>query len=432
VGVHRLLPARPASLLLLLALLALACGCGRNGGGDRSDGDPGTAADAPPGEVPAYPGEPSLEPADVARAYVEALDKRDGRRFCGLVAPYIAGRYDLALQDPDSGLGRIDGCPEFVSGFIGYIEDCCPPEFKGASVARIDGVEERGELRMVRARVRLKLVENDVPRTETVDEVVWVARLEGAWRVVKLGEVARAASLQTPRFSDESHPPADDDPEAEPDLAWEQRAFAALVDRAERRATEREASYGSLGDAADCSGGVSVKDAEGDQDWNGGPSASGEVPRVPAADLLGVEVVVKGRDVCVRWKLAGTPTSATSLTYIHRVGQSGSFLQGFDVEIRGDRTARVTSGQDDEGRPFAAPAEVGADDRSVTVVLNAESFRAGQANWTTKMDPPLERFGFSASGTGKAGASNSVRDVLASDPAQTFRYPDGRPCEPQC
>jgi hypothetical protein len=413
--------ARPASMILVVALVALASGCGRNGG-ERD-----TSAEGPAPGLPSYPSDPSLDPADVARAYVEALDKRDGRRFCGLVAPYIAGRYDLAVQDPDSVLREIDGCPEFVSAFIGYIEDCCPPEFKGASVESIEAVEERGDLRMVKAKVQLELVENDVPRTETVDELVWVARFGGAWRVAKLGEVARAASLQMPRFGEEGELPGDVDPAADPDIAMEQRAFAALVEQAEQRSVEREASYRPLADAADCSGGASVKDPAGDQDWNGG--GPGEPPRVSASDLLGVDVAVKGRDVCVRWKLGGTPTSAIGLTYVHRIGPTSGFLESFEVEIRGDRTARVTAGQDDDGHTISVPAEVGADDRSVTVVLDAESFRVAQANWSSKTDPPLERFGFSASSVGKAGASNSVLDNLGSGPGETFRYPDGELCD---
>jgi hypothetical protein len=423
VEVHRILDPRPAVLILVLALPALAAGCGRDGG-DRSGNAGGTAAD----ELPAYPGESSLEPADVARAYVEALDKRDGRRFCGLVAPYIAGRYDLAVRDPDSILREIDGCPEFVSAFIGYIEDCCPPEFKHASVESIEGVEEHGELRKVSARVQLELVENDIPRTETVTEVVWVSRFAGAWRVAKFGDVARAASLSMPRFDSEPHPPADDEPDAEPDVAREERAFAALVERAEQREVDREASYRPLADAADCSGGASVNDPEGDQGWNGGATQTGDPPAVRPGDLLGADVVVKGRAVCVRWRLAGAPAAGTSLSYSHRAGENDRFFQGFKIELRGNRTARVTSGQDDDGRPTAVPAEVGAGDRSVTVVLDPESFQAGQANWYKKTRPPLQDFGFSAGSVAAAGGSKSVLDSLGPPAGDRYRYPDGRAC----
>jgi hypothetical protein len=420
VEVHRLLDARPRTLALLVALLVLASGCGRNEG--ESGADPRQE------ELPSYPGEASLEPAEVARAYVEALDERDGERFCGLVAPYIAGRYDLATRDPDSLLRHMDGCPEVVSKFIGYIEDCCPPEFKGAEVERIDGVEEHGELRMVRARVRLQLIENDVPRTETLDAVVWVADLDGAWRVAKLEEVARTASLHMPRFSDENQVPGDEDSKAEPDVAMEERAYLALVERERRRGAEREASYQPPGELSHCSGAASMADPEGDQYWNGAATKSGDPPRVPGGDLVGVDVAVDGETVCVRWRLAGTPEPPVALRYIHRGPGASGFFQPFTIELREDGTARVTSFEDDDGRPLSVPAEVGAGGSSVSVVLDRDSFRAGQAGWSSRRDPPLEEFGFSVTTIATAGESSSVLDDLGSAPSATFSYPDGGLC----
>jgi hypothetical protein len=420
VEVPRVLRAHAAYLILLAAFLVLVTGCGRN------EGEPG--ADPRQEELPSYPGEASLEPAEVARAYVEALDERDGERFCGLVAPYIAGRYDLATRDPDSLLRDMDGCPEVVSKYIGYIEDCCPPEFQGAEVERIGGVEEHGELRMVRARVRLQLVENDVPRTETLDAVVWVARLDGAWRVAKLEEVARAASLHMPRLPDEGQVPGDEDAQAEPDVAMEERAYLAVVERERRRGAEREASYQPPGELSDCSGGASLADPEGDQYWSGAATKSGGPPRVPGGDLVGVDVAVEGETVCVRWRLAGTPEPPVALKYIHRGPGASGFFQPFTVELREDGTARVTSFEDDDGRLIAVPAEVGGDGSSVSVVLSLEAFRAGQAEWRSRRDPPLQGFGFSTTTIAAAGESSSVLDDLGSAPSATFGYPDGGLC----
>jgi hypothetical protein len=283
---------------------------------------------------------------------------------------------------------------------------------------------------MVRARVRLEVVEQDVPRTEMLDEVVWVARLGGAWRVAKLEAVARAASLRMARFPDESQVAGDEDPSAEPDIAMEERAFAALIGDAEQRGREREASYGSPGEAADCSGGASVQDAGGDQVWNAAATKSGDPPRVPGGDLLGVDVVVEDETVCARWRLAGKPEPPLSLSYTHRVGPAvSSFFQPFRVEIREDRTARVTSGEDDDGRPIAVPAVVGADGTSVSLRLDAASFRAGQVDWQSSKEPPLKEFGFSAGTVAAAGESGSVLDDLGSAPSDTFRYLDGRLCD---
>jgi hypothetical protein len=408
--VHRLPRARPGFLFALMATLALgACG---NGEGSGSGG--------PPGE---YPGDPDLGPKEVASAYVQALDERDGQRFCELVAPYISGRYDLATRDPDGILRDMDGCPDFVSAFIGYVEDCCPPEFKGAKLERIASVEEDGELRGVRARVRVQVVQNSVPGTATVDTVIWVARLAGAWRVAKLEQVASLASLR----SQADGPGADY--AAPPYVAAEQRAFAALVDDSRERREEHEASYQPLGQVADCSGGASLEDPEGDQAWNGGATKSGDPPRVPGGDLVGMDVVVEGETVCARWRLAGTPEPPLALSYHHRTGPTvGRFSQSFSLEIRDDGSVRVTSGEDDDGRPIAVPAEVGSDGSSVSVRLDAESFRAGQESWYSPEEPPLTDFGFSIGTVAQAGESSSVVDTLGTAPSDTFRYPDGGLC----
>jgi hypothetical protein len=378
----------------------------------------GDGPGSPTGE---YPGDPDLGPREVVRAYVRALDERDGQRFCELVAPYISGRYDLVTRDPDGIFRHIEGCPEFVSAYIGYVEDCCVPEFLRAKVERIGAVETHGELRRVRARVRVQLLESAVPRTERVDEVVWLARFDGAWRVAKLDEVADLASIGGPEVS-ASTPP---------DIAREMRSFAARIDAAERTNAEHEASYQALGEAADCSGGASVRDAEGDQIWNGAATKSGDPSRVPGGDLLGVDVGVDGQTVCARWRLAGTPEPPMALSYGHRMGPTAGagFDQFFEIEIREDGNARVASGEDDDGRPIAVPAEVGADGSSVSLRLDAESFGAGQATWQRPTEPPLERFGFSAGTVAKAGKSSSVLDNLGSAPSDTFRYSDGRLCD---
>lgn len=408
-GVRRAFPVRSASLFLVMAMLMLSA-CGNDGGGAGAAGE--------------YPGDPDLGPEAVMRAYVEALDERDGERFCTVVAPYIAGRFDLVTSNPDSLFRNMDGCPDFVSAFIGYVEDCCPPEFKGAKVERIDAVEKHGELRMVRGRVRVQIVQNQVPRTEVVDAVVWLARLAGAWRVAKLEEVASLASIRT-----EADGPSPDFAPP-PDVAAEQREFAALVATGKQQVERHEASYQPVGLVTQCPGGASVDDAEGDQIWNGAATKSGDPPRVPGGDLLGVDVVVKGERVCVRWRLAGAPDPPISLSYHHRTGPTaGTFSQGFDVEIREDGTARVTSGEDDDGRPIAVSADVGADENSVSLVLDAESFRAGQANWASATPPPLKRFGFSAGTVASVDDSGSVLDNLGSQPSDTYRYSDGRLCE---
>jgi hypothetical protein len=142
-----------------------------------------------------------------------------------------------------------------------------------------------------------------------------------------------------------------------------------------------------------------------------------------------MDVVVDGETVCARWRLAGTPEPPLALSYHHRTGPTGGrFSQSFSLEIREDGSARVTSGEDDDGRPIAVPAEVASDGSSVSIRLDADSFRAGQESWYSPEKPPLTDFGFAIGTVAQAGESSSVVDILGTAPSDTFRYPDGGLC----
>ena len=402
----------------LIASAVLVVGCGGEGG-----------SGAP--ELGSYDADPSLRPEEVAREYVEALDERDGERFCALVAPYIAGRYDLIGKDPDLATG-LNGCPEVVSAYIGYVEDCCPDAFKGAAVERVLEVEEHGRLRGVRLSIRLRVDRMRTPqglRTTTLKDVVWLARFDGAWRVAKLSEVARAASLAPVRSSADPVLAGDDDPAAMPDIAAEERVFAAAVERFRGVVSTHESSYSALQPARECKGGASLPDTPGDQFWNGAATQSGEPPDVPGGDLVLANVSIEGDSVCVRWLHAGVPEGPLALSYIHRTGPThGTFFQSFDTHVRADGTARVTSGRDGNGRPIPVPARVGRSDAAVSVLLTPAAFREGQREWRFPKRPPLDRFGFSIGTVASAGGGKSVVDQLGVDPSSTFRYPDGGLC----
>jgi hypothetical protein len=284
-----------------------------------------------------------------------------------------------------------------------------------------------GDLRAVDLTIRVEVVEDGATRVERLSDRVWLARLDGAWRVAKLSAVAHAASLSMPRFDDEQvSGDAEDDLAEAPDVAEEQRLFAVAVEAFHRRGEERKASYGSVGAAADCSGGLSVPDDKADQDWNGGGLPE-DPPQIPGGDIRKVSVVVRGKQVCVRWDLAGAPKAPLVLKYGHRKGPTAG--QFFDVELRQDGSARVTSGEDDEGRPIPVPAQVGTDDTAVTLLLDPRSFRAGQGESAKPKAPPLARFGISAGTVAIAGDRRSVLDQLGPESSATFRYPDGGICE---
>jgi hypothetical protein len=375
-------------------------------------------------------------PGEVVRAYVRALDERDGKRFCDLVAPYISGRYDLLLQDPDTGLPGIEDCVDLVSKLTGYVEDCgTPHEFKGSKLVAIDHVENRGELRLVQARVRLELEETCKSKyrlvTKTLHEKVWLAHIDGAWRVAKLGELAQTASLQIARLPEEAPVAGDERPDAPPDVAAEKRAYEAAADAFEQRMAKREASFQPVEDVHDCPGGMSVEDARHDQVSDDDRSA--EAPDVPGRDLAGMDVMVDGRVVCVRWRLAGEVEAPLELTYSHG-GGSSDFAAGFQVELREDGTARVTSGYDEHRHLITVPAPVGANENSVSLVLDPDSFEVARPYGRPHEAVELDSFTVMGSAEAPLTRTGNSRDPLGPDPHRpvAYRYPDGAACDSSC
>ena len=143
-------------LRLVVGLAGVAAGliggCGTDGGSGEEERAAAHESNAI-GAIGRYPADRSLSPVGVVRAYVEAINERDGRRLCGLVAPYISGRFDLATREPDRSLRG--GCPRFVSGYIGYTEEAYQPKFKRAEVKGIDESGVQHGLLRVDAKVNV-------------------------------------------------------------------------------------------------------------------------------------------------------------------------------------------------------------------------------------------------------------------------------------
>jgi hypothetical protein len=106
----------------------------------------------------------------------------------------------------------------------------------------------------------------------------------------------------------------------------------------------------------------------------------------------------------------------------------GRFIQIFEVELLPDASARVTSGEDDEGRPISVPATVGLDGSILTLSLDQDSFEAGRPIPATAPDepPPTDSFVFMLSTDAAAGDRRAAHDDLGSP----VGYPGGRRCVP--
>jgi hypothetical protein len=350
-------------LVLTCAAISLAaCGSGTaetTGSGDRWG---------------SYPADSSLGERGVVQAYVEALDTRDGARFCAVVAPWISGRFDIAGTDPDSRfLARRMRCPQLVSAFIGYIEDCCPPKFVGASIKRIEKLRRHGDLVGVPITVRLRLDKDGIATTETLHDVVWVTRDAGAWRVAKLSEVAAAASIGLESERDLTAPP---------DLEAVRRAYADFVAATDQQRRQRQQAYGPIEGTATCRGGVRYRDPANDVVDYLHPAPPTPTPQLPEADIRGLQVQSANGRICVVFELGGEPRGRSTFEFALQSpdfdwGKSG-FAQSFEVELRADGEARVASGLDGERHPILVPGTIGASGNRLMFLIDRASFAAGQ------------------------------------------------------
>ena len=166
-------------------LVLLGTGCG--GGESVHDETTTTSTAAPTGEFGSYPADASLDERDVVEAYVRALDARDRKAFCRIVATWISGRFDIAGTDPDASLSRPSGA-RGRPGLTDFPWENQERDFKGASIADVGDLDERGDdLVGVPVTITLRLEEDERGvYDKRLEDVVWLTKDAGAWRVAKL------------------------------------------------------------------------------------------------------------------------------------------------------------------------------------------------------------------------------------------------------
>ena len=109
------------------------------------------------------------------RAYVHALDDRDGRRVCALLAPG-------ALAEVRLPVARADACAA-LGASIGYRDPRGLPVWQHAEVTRIRSVELQGSQAQVVATTLTTFADRDERSVE--DDVVYLVRSGEAWLVAK-------------------------------------------------------------------------------------------------------------------------------------------------------------------------------------------------------------------------------------------------------
>ena len=410
-----------ATGIAYLALVGAGCG-GANPGADETLGATSTVSVATSG-FGSYPADPSLDEKEVVEAYVDALDARDGQTFCRVVASWISGHFDIAGTDPDASVRRPLRCPELVPALTDFPWENQQRDFKGASVAEFAALDQRGtDLVGVPVTITLRLEESGRGQYEKpLEDVVWVTREAGAWRVAKLSAVAGWASLIATERGD--------DLTAKPDIGAARRSFAAEAVKARQITSTREASYRAVRDTATCPDGRVYADGSGDVVDYQHPAPPTPTPQLPAADIRTLRVHASQGRICVLFELAGGVRTDTVFDFAMSSpdfdwGRSG-FSQDFEVDLRSDGRARVTSGRDGQGRPVSVAAQVGKAGNRLMLALDATSFADGRPlPGSVTVAAPSERFDLRADVTVRVSARRLLHDDLGPRPPEGVRsYP---------
>lgn len=109
------------------------------------------------------------------RAYVEAINDRDGDGVCAALAPGAVQSFTLPR---DGG-----GCAESVSRSIGYRDPRGYPVFASARIDSIGNVAISDGDARVTATIVTEFADREQPSIE--DDVVYLRQLDGEWRVAK-------------------------------------------------------------------------------------------------------------------------------------------------------------------------------------------------------------------------------------------------------
>jgi hypothetical protein len=144
-----------------------------------------------------------------------------------------------------------------------------------------------------------------------------------------------------------------------------------------------------------------------------------------------VDVHASEGRICVLFELAGDVRTDTEFKFSISSpdfdwGRSG-FSQGFEVDLRSDGRARVTSGRDDHDRPIAVPAEVGRAGNRLLMGMDASSFASGHPYpGSAAVARPIDRFDLQASLVLRVSAHRQLYDGLGpASPAErpVYSYP---------
>jgi hypothetical protein len=182
-------------ICLALAISVAACGDDDDDGATTSPTQPSSAEtptdDQSPGDehvsesdeqdgAEGEPSKPQLSPDDRAvaravRAYVEALDQRDGGAACALLAPRAIDAVKLPEERGD--------CAASLEASIGYRDPRGLPVWKSARVVALPSLDVNGAQAKVVATTVTQFADRNEPSIE--DDVVYLVRSGDEWLIAK-------------------------------------------------------------------------------------------------------------------------------------------------------------------------------------------------------------------------------------------------------
>jgi hypothetical protein len=134
--------------------------------------------DQPQGDAPTDPSGPAAERREaqrVVRAYVRALDARDGARVCRLLAPGVVENVRLPRER--------GSCPASLDASIGYRDPRGLPQYGGARVTQVVSTRVGPRSARVTATVVTDFADRDEPSIE--DDIIYLDRARGGYLVAK-------------------------------------------------------------------------------------------------------------------------------------------------------------------------------------------------------------------------------------------------------
>jgi hypothetical protein len=373
-------------------------------------------------------------PDETVRAYVDAINARDGGAVCDLLTEEGAYEFlDWLVEEEYADQGV---CADYISALIGYGEESDTDTFQRARILDLSEGERVGDVLGMELRVEVELNDdgNEQERiTREFDDVVWLVERRGRWLL------AKPSGLLMASFAAYTVP---EDLLEAPDPEVQRREYERKIEaQRQRQEAERRAFAPIGGIVFECAGTRTSQDDVGsdlgDLDSQGVGDVTRELrDRLGVIDLRRVEVETQGEELCVRVTVRGgvIEERLRIIFEIYSPAKSHIYRSALDLVLEVDADGKGRFGyedkdvQDEYGRhPLRfVPSQLGRDGETF-------AFRVARDDLpdATKYFSVPEWSGFLWSTTASTeievnGSRREVRDFLHEQHAGMTSHPGGQ------